>query len=319
MNMKKLAELANVSVATVSKAFSGSVEISEQKREEIFRLAKENGCYDKYFKKKYSDKIIAVICPEFQSGYYSRQLSYLGREIEKRGGIMLVSTENFDEGRRAYLGEYFAEMLKVDGMIVYGELENGKKYSTPVVSMCENDMYDSVCVSNNFALSDVVKYLLKNGHKRIAFIGEARTAAKLNSFMRAMEVNGIEVKPEYIAESGERFQAAGYEAMKSLLMLEEPPTAVVAAYDEIAIGAMHSIYESGKRIPEDISVIGMDDIRGNSYVNVPLTSITSYDEDLCEIVVDMLFERIENPKKAEPKKVRLSSELVKRKSVQENE
>ena len=70
MTMKILAKLSGVSVSTVSKAFSGSKEISAHQREHIFQTAKENGCYEKYYKPRFEKPVIAVICPEFQSGYY---------------------------------------------------------------------------------------------------------------------------------------------------------------------------------------------------------------------------------------------------------
>lgn len=119
----------------------------------------------------------------------------------------------------------------------------------------------------------------------------------------------------YFTESAERFEEAGYDAMNTLLAKEKRPTAVIAAYDSIAIGAMKSIYEHGLSIPDDISLIGMDDESQTAYLNVPLTSTTSYLEDLCEIVVDVLFNRIENGDELAIRKINVSTELVERKSV----
>lgn len=95
MNLETLAKLAEVSVGTVSKAFSGSKEISEDTKERIFALAKEHGCFDKYNKNRFDKKVIAVICPELNSEYYSATVTLLNREITLRGGIMSVSTTDF--------------------------------------------------------------------------------------------------------------------------------------------------------------------------------------------------------------------------------
>lgn len=313
--MARLASLAGVSVSTVSKAFSGSAEISEERREYIFKIAKENGCYDKYCKSNFKKYVIAVICPEFQSSYYSLHLSFMEKEIKKRGGIMVVCSHNFEKSTTSELISYFTECVKVDGLIVYDSSVPQAKYTTPVVVIGHNDFFDCISLSLKKATCDAVKYFVENGHKDIAFIGETLTLGKYAAFLHAMAENNCEIKREYIIETKERFELSGYIAMNSLLSLEKPPTAVFAAYDNIAVGAMKSIYEHGLKIPDDISIIGMDDNKDNDYLDVPLTSITLYNEDLSEIVVDVLFERIKNGSIGKVKKIHVSAELVKRGSV----
>ena len=85
MTLTKLAELAGVSVATVSKAFSGSREISGERREQIFKLAKENDCFDKYYKSQRERPIIALLCPEPESEHYGRQLGILEKKLDELG------------------------------------------------------------------------------------------------------------------------------------------------------------------------------------------------------------------------------------------
>lgn len=315
MNMKKLAEFAGVSVSTVSKAFSYSSEISEEKRKYIFEVAKKTGCYDKYCKQVFNKPVIAVVCPEFESGYYSQQLYFFEREIKKQGGIMVVSSANFDNMHKTELVSYFTEILKADGIIIYGYNETETKYSVPVIVIGESDSFGSVCLSSVKAMNEAIKTFIHSGRKNIAFIGENLTTAKQSIFVDAMNHNGIKVKDEYIVKSEKRFQAAGYDAMNTLFEQVNPPDAVIAAYDEIAIGAMRSIYEHGKKIPEDISIIGMDDIRTAPYLDVSLSSITSYNEDFCQIVTDMLFENIKHPGSHKPRKIKVSSELIIRDSI----
>ena len=81
MNLSMIANLAGVSVSTASKAFAGSREISEETRERIFQIARENGCFDKYIKNKYEKKVIAVIYPELRGGFYTDVLSILDELI----------------------------------------------------------------------------------------------------------------------------------------------------------------------------------------------------------------------------------------------
>ena len=317
MKMRELALLAGVSVSSVSKVFSGSGEISDQTKERIIKIAKETGCYEKYSKKTFSKKVIAVVCYEFASGYYANQLKFLEREIAKRGGIMIASTCNFDHSAGAELVRYYAEYLKADGIIIFGNRQLLKKYDVPIVVIGESEEHDSVWLSNERAIEDAVELFLEKGHEHIAFIGESLTESKNLLFKKSMEKNGVKVKNEYIMEVPERFEEAGYKAMNCLLSLENPPTAVLTAYDNIALGAMRSIRERGLKIPEDISIIGMDDNNECEYFDAPLTSVTSYIEDLCEIVADMMFDRIKSGKMGAPKKIKVSTELVKRGSVGE--
>ena len=315
MTMKQLALVAGVSVATVSKAFSFSKEISKEQRERIFSIAKENGCYDKYLKPYFGKKVIGVICPEYDSDYYSQMLNCLKKEAQKHQSIIVTACYDFDKDSQNELVCYFTECAKVDGLIMIGSFDYSKNVSIPTMTVGKSDNSDSISLSMKYAIDDAVEYLKENGHKDIAFIGERLTELKSGLFAESMTKCGLWVNGDYVIQNDERFEQAGYNAMNKLLALENPPTAVIAAYDHIAIGAMKSIYEHNLSVPDDISIIGMDDTNVISYLNVPLTSITSYLEDLCEIVMDTLFDRIENNVVGKIKKINVSTELVKRGSV----
>lgn len=131
-----------------------------------------------------------------------------------------------------------------------------------------------------------------------------------------MKKYDIPVKDEYIINTvDKRFEFAGYEAMNILLGLKNPPTAVITAYDYIAFGAIKSIRKHGLRIPEDISIIGRDDVKECDYLDIPLTTITPYSKDLCEIIIDELFDKIENRNNNRTKAVKVSFQLLKRSTV----
>ena len=95
MTMKELAKLCNVSVSTVSKAFSDTDDISAETKKIIFETAKKYGCYGKFYKHKYHKKIISIICPEIASNYYSIFIEELQRLIESANGICVISSYNF--------------------------------------------------------------------------------------------------------------------------------------------------------------------------------------------------------------------------------
>lgn len=315
MNMARLARLCGVSVSTVSKAFSGSTEISDEKREHIFRIARENGCYEKYCKNVYRGKVIAVICPEFKSGVYAETLSLMESEVKKYGGTLIASCTDFDDSRRNELMTYFTEYAKVDGIISLDVVCADKKHSVPVVALGEYKNIHSVVLSIESAVDEAISHLKENGHRDIAFVGEKLTQSKEKMFRTIMDKYKIPVRDEYIVEGRGRFEEAGYDAMNKLFESDNVPTAIICAYDNIAIGAMKSIYEHGMTIPEDISVIGFNDIKELPYLNVPLTSITSHNKDLCQIMVELLLEVMESGREDIVKTIKVSKQLVKRESV----
>ncbi len=315
MTMEALAREAGVARSTVSKAFSGSREVSEKTRERIFDIARKHGVFDKYIQRKSEKRVIAVIVPEFHSGLYCQWLHWMQKEITSRGGIMLAAADSFDEGKRAELFTYFTECMKADGVILSSPLPLKQPCSSAVLSIGESSMCDSICLSRTKAFSDAIRYLKEHGHTKIAVITESLTKSLAERFCCTMRENGLSLSEAYIAKTPLRFEEGGYNAMSRLIALDDPPTAILAAYDNMALGALKCILDRGYSVPEDFSVIGFDDNVNNPYLNVPLSSITMYNEDLCQIAVGTLFERIEIGNSVPPRKIRVSGSFVPRASV----
>ena len=316
MKMTELAKLAGVNVSTISKAFSGGKGVSPELRERIFELARQHGCYDKYCKLPYKGMVVGVICCEFESRYYSEILSCLSRKLRERGAIINVSDTDYSKENFEELLEYYSDHVKVDGIVL---VSSGSKidrnFSIPIISLggCVN--FNSIIYSEEKASYDAIKHFKDNGHRKIAYIGETWSIPRLKNFINSMKANDIPIEEKYVITSKERLIYAGYNEMNKLLELPDPPTAVLAAYDNIAIGAMKCIYDHGLKIPEDISIIGADDTREASYLPCSLTSITAYNDDLIDITLDVLFDLIERKDSSSKKKIKVLKELVVRDSV----
>lgn len=299
MNLTELAKLANVSVSSVSKAFSGSEEISPETRNRIFEIAKENGCFDKYNKNKPFKKIIAVICPELNSEFYSGALNLLEKEIQKHNGIMTVSASNFSKEKIQELFTYYCFYCNIDGIIIISnntKLEN--IHNIPAVSIgsthqCPN--IDSFNYDLFPAIFEAVEHLKENGHTRIGFISETLTSGKLTNFKQAMKKANLPINSDFIKISSLRFEDAGIEAMSSFLQQEIRPTAIITAYDNIAIGAIKTITNNKYSVPKDFSIIGMNDISIAKHTETALTTINFRLEDICKKAVDTIFKKIKNP------------------------
>lgn len=320
MTLSKLAKLANVSLSTVSKAFSGSDEISAETRNMIFNMAKRHGCFEKYYKGKYAKKAIAVICPEVQSEYYAAFATCMEELIRQRNGTMLLSLTNFDMQAELDIINYYRCFAKVDGIIANATLDYVRTAEgIPTVGVLAHDRkrddMDCIYIDYDNAIYEAIAYLVENGHRKIAFIGETLTYKKKQGFLTFMERHKLCVPDAYVVTEEKRFEAAGHDAMAKLMALADPPTAVIAAYDYMALGAMACINENGKSVPDDFSIIGMDDIGAVSNYNISLTSVKTDVREVCETAVEYLFEKIQHPTILRTKSVVVRSELVKRGSV----
>ena len=297
MNLNTLAKLCGVSAATVSKAFSGSEEISEDTRNKIFEIAKQHGVYDRYNKNKYDKKVIAVICPELNSDYYNRYVTLLDKEITALGGIMTVSVSNFDADREKTLISYYSSYCKADGIITVNQkCRVGSEIGIPIIAIGPGKNADTADkIENTNVMDDVITYLKENGHTEIGFVGEPLTVGKNEYFKEAMRSHALLLNEDYIKTSSLRFEEAGIQVMDRWFEEKsELPTAIIAAYDYIAIGIIKSIIRHGLKVPEDISVIGMDDIAVGNYLETPISTIKGNTELCCRKAAEIIMKKIKN-------------------------
>ena len=298
MTLKDIASLAGVSVGTVSKAFSGSREVGEETKKRIFEIARENGCFDRYNKNKFDKKVVAVIVPEVNSDLYYRVLLELDKEITKQGGIMLTSISNFSEDKTAELFSYYSEYCKVDGVIIVGNIGKIKNpLHVPAVALGTDKKIknvDTIYSNSEKALEEAVVTLRNLGHTKIGFIGERLTSGKLNAFKKAMVKAGIALNQNYVKVTSKRFEEAGMSIAEDMISKGQLPTAVIAAYDYIAIGFIRGLKNHGYRVPEDVSVIGNDDIGVSKFLETTLCSINPNYNRACKMAVDMIFKKMKN-------------------------
>lgn len=318
ITQQKLAEMAGVSVSTVSKAFSGSTEISKQTRENIFSLAKQYGCFDRFSNVCYEKKVIAVIAPEFVSNVYTRGINIIDKLIRDRGYVMLLSFYNFSGTGLTELIRYFSNYVKVDGIIVLSGNSPFPHTTIPIVSFGDSgkpipfvDTFSSECKST---VIEAIKHLKDNGHKNIAFIGELLTSTKLDYFKYAMKENGLSANSDLIKVSHLRFEQAGFSEAEKILSLPVRPTAIMCAYDAIAFGAIDAIKRRGFKIPEDFSIIGMNDVKQSEYSGIELTSIREMPDETFSMMFELLCKRIEGST-IPHQSIALRGELIKRGSV----
>lgn len=294
ITMSKIAKLAHVSVSTVSKAFSMSPDVSPETREAIFEIARQYGCFKKYYRAKYPKQVVAVICPELKSRYYNYALSLLQSYLAEYNCEICVASTDFSKKATEELLHYYNHYTSVDGVILINtSADIDPSMELPVVAVCSSARCNStVSVTAGYkdGLAEALDYFLNKGVTQIGFLGESLTRSKLKLFQELLEERGITPNEHIISISDSRFEQGGYSAMEKLLDSGHIPRALVCAYDHMAIGAIRCIYDRGLTVPDDIAVLGMDNIPECSYLNPPLSSIDSNLGDACKKAAEAMMD-----------------------------
>ena len=320
---KKISEVAEVSASTVSKALSGSGEIAPATAEKIRKIACELGYYKdkRELKRNYSGSFaphIAIICPEIISVFYSSLAESLIDKITVSGGRATVLITRFGKGEAESIADSVAHDPDFDGIISLTNLMNYSTLNLPLVFMADVylDDADMIYCDISKGISSLVDYLLSSGHTRIGFIGEMHTVYKEEIFRGCMLSRGFKVMDELIVRSYKRFFNVGREAYGVYREREVLPDAVICAYDEIAFGFMSEAERNGIKIPEDISVVGINNTPFAEVSSPPLTSLYSWREEMAHKAYDIIVSRILGSTMPY-QKLSYESSVVIRESVQE--
>jgi len=311
MTYKKIAQLAGVSVSTVSKVMSGSHEIGKDTVARVLEIAEAHGVTaPKYHRNRIGTRV-AVIVPEIISVYYSRLATAISEELEARNIIPCIYVTNFDKKQLSRIIDSITDS-KIDGIISTTHTPLDKPAAPPMVHFLigHQGAYDSVGIDHDSAIFEAVEYLVKLGHTDIGFIGEKLTNAKLISFKKSATALKLTISDKNIFVSKKRFEEIGYEAVKYFVKRKNLPTALLCAYDEIAMGAIHAFKHYSVRVPEDISVIGMNDIPYAAYAEIPLTTISIANREAPRLAVEMLCDRITDPSEKKAHHILLKGELI---------
>ena len=296
MTLSKIAKLANVSVSTASKAFSGSSEVNEETRQRVFEIAKQHGCFQKFYNTKYQKLILAIIIPEFNSAHYTRYTSFIQDHLDKNAWEISVSTTNFHKETEKHLLDYYYKHANADAIIVIGArtvLE--ESYEIPVVFIESSaEQQQGVCVScNPFpALWEALAYLKDNHVETVGFIGEVLTGRKQRKSLEFAQALGLRVCDQWVQTADQRFAPGGYEAMEKILCASKLPRAIVCAYDYMAMGAIRCLADHGLRVPEDVAILGFDDIPEAKFYNPPLSSVSASTEQVCALAVEAIEKQL---------------------------
>jgi LacI family transcriptional regulator len=329
--MKDVAKLAGVSTATVSHVINKNRFVSESTTQTVLeameQLQYQPNALARSLRRK-NTLTLGLVLPDSANPFYAEVARGIEDLAYQEGYTVLFgSTEDKPEKEADYL-RVFREK-QVDGVIL---LTVGKmtdhiqvilEQNIPLVIVdheFKDIRADCVIAENRRGGFLAARHLIQLGHRRIACIyGSSHRGTgeeRLNGFEDALRENNIPVDPGLVA-SGDFTAEGGYFAGKSLLAHEpDRPTAIFACNDLMAFGAMGAVYEAGLRIPEDISIVGFDDISLSGYVFPPLTTVHQPKYEMGYLGAKILLEQIRAVEPIPSRLHVLPTELIIRKSTQ---
>ncbi|MEG1525635.1 MAG: LacI family DNA-binding transcriptional regulator [Clostridia bacterium] len=328
VKLRDIAEKTGLNTSTVSRALRDAPDIKPATVKLVKRTAVQLG-----YRMRPTDstcKSVGLIVPEVGSHYYSEMVGTVEHELRKRGYQMIMGIGGFEVNS---ILEAFDHMLQHDvcGLIVNDcfsldaedDIQKHDRIAhsvLPLVLISENKVtlpVDTICIDSTISMRLALKHLMELGHTEIGYIGEFASDVRYRAYCDFLQEKNFPLRPEHIKRGKERFELGGYLRAKELLREESEPkvTAVVACYDQVALGALSAFSEEGIRVPEDISVVGFDNIIMNDYLPIQLTSINNPTEQLSAVAVRLLMDNIGNPESHVVQNVSLQSRLVIRDST----
>ncbi len=330
--IKDVAKKSGFSVTTVSRALNGYNDVNENTRKKIISVANDLN----YVPNKSAQRLVKK---------ENNTIALLISEMEKEGGkdnmvYMLLSgmyamAEKLDyevalytmnsayQRKKSYV--QFCQEHGIKGAIISGIRTDDKYFEElahsdlPCVLIdihLEGKNISSILIDDKKASKEIVTYLINNNHKNIAFVNGRREATvsieRLSGYKEALKEHNISLNENYIV-IGDFLEDKAYEVTKKLLINNNEITALYCASDMMAIGAMKAIRELGKKIPEDISLVGFDDVPLAKYMAPPLTTIAHNFYDKGFEAANQLIKMMKNENYE--KNINLKHELIIRNSV----
>lgn len=322
--IQELASKSGVSVATVSRALNGSPEVSEATRERILELARKLDYTPSAAARtlvRRRSHVVGVILetgpghPDLLHPFFQEVLVGLKQGAGGRGYDLLLFASDHPGhgfgGAHSYLRR--AEHHGVDGVVAMGfsggdeGIEQLARSGLPCITLdaiFEGPRTGFVMSENREGAALAVHHLHELGHERIATITGTRAsrpgADRLVGYRDALDELGLEPRESYVVE-GDFYDESGYRGTRWLLELAEPPTAIFAASDLMAAGALRAASEAGLNVPADLAVVGFDDIDLASLITPQLTTVRQEMQALGEAAAEGLDRLIEDPQAAPPR------------------
>ncbi|HUP46743.1 MAG TPA: LacI family DNA-binding transcriptional regulator [Thermoanaerobaculia bacterium] len=323
--IKEVAARAGVSVATVSRALNGIGPVRKATLDRVMEAARALRFVPHSGARSLSTRTthtVGLVLPDLHGEFFSEVIRGADLAARRRGYHLIVSgSHNNPDDMAAVLR---AMRGRVDGLILMSPelavdaIVDEVPAAMPVITVnVESKRFGSVTIDNYDGARAMLRHLAALGHARIAFIlgprGNADAAERLRGYRDGCRAHSIVNAPE-LEIGGDFSEASGYAAALQLLDIRPQPTAIFAANDAMAVGALFALREKQMRVPEDMALVGFDDIPIARYVTPRLTTVTVAIAELGRRAFELLLESIGNKSSRRPPRETLSTTLVVRDS-----
>lgn len=310
VTIKDLSKMSGFSVTTVSKALNDYSDISQKTKDKILKLAAEMdyipnaSARSLITQKSYTIGIVfdEITGVGLQHPLFSRVLESFKSVVEHEGYDIMFLSKSMNGKDGSYLQHSLRK--QVEGVFVLCtdfnsvELVDLYRSKLPMLTLdFEQPDILNITSNNKTGITQAVKYLFDLGHRKIANIhGSGKTyigGQRKDIFLDVMRDLGLDVPPQYMVEGPLFSKEDGYLAMQKLLKLSDLPTAVFAASDMMAIGAMQAIREANLKVPDDISLVGFDGIELGQIIHPRLTTIRQDSRKIGAIAAHNILQMID--------------------------
>lgn len=326
--MKDVAEMAGVSTATVSRALMNPEKVSTVTRQKVEQAVLAVG-YSLHAlsrnTKRNESRTILVIIPDISDPFFADIIQGIEFAAARQDYLILLA----DCAQQTQQNRTFINLIitkQIDGMLLLGtnlpfDASKEEQHNLPPMVMANEFSPElelpTVHIDNLTAAFEAVDYLHELGHERIACISGPEKLPlshyRLEGYMQALNRNGITINNSYILR-GDFSYEAGAETFIKLMALSPPPTAIFCHNDVMAIGAMWQAKKMGLRIPQDVSVVGFDNLKISQYCDPPLTTVKQPRYEIGRQAMLLLLEQLQgNPVRSGSHL--LSTELIVREST----
>lgn len=329
ISIKDVAREANVSHATVSRVINNYPHVSREKREQVLLAMSRLGYVANQQARSLAggrSHTIGLLVPGVGNSYIGQIMIGIDEVLgANQYDLMLYTTQR----RRTHEAAYVATLTRglTDGLLLllplnpeaYLKALHEQQYPYVVIDHQGFDDYSPTVIATNFeGAYEATAYLIELGHRRIGFIAGTpilnSAIERQNGYKAALAAHNIPFSPELV-RNGEFLTPASYDAARELLDLPDPPTAIFAASDLSAFGAADAIRNRGLNIPQDVSLVGFDDLPEAAWAHTALTTVRQPLREMGVIATRMLLDQIMGRQDQEQRIV-VKTELIIRESCQ---
>lgn len=325
--MKDVANVAGVSTATVSRALMAPDKVANRTRHKIEQAIRQTGYILPRMltknNKQHKSKILLAMALDITDPFFTDVIKGI-RETATNHGYIVFFLDNNQQHIAPH--SLSAIMRQINGVILLGanvplNMNGEESQSLPPMVMANEYLPElkitTIHIDNMTAAFNAVHYLQRIGHNRIACISGPKhlhlSHHRQQGYIQALQRSGIVIEKSYIVSGPLSFEA-GVESLSQLMSLPQPPSAIFCHSDIVAIGAIHQAKKLGIKIPEDLSIIGFDDIALAQYADPPLTTVAQPRYKIGQKAVLLLLELL-NKQNVKSGSILLDSELIIREST----